>query len=55
MEGKRFALLRECPHLRIEIWDTRFWDFNLDAGDPFRRLDTQFLWISLKSGLPARH
>ena len=27
VEGKRFALSRECPHLRIEIWGTRFCGF----------------------------
>ena len=26
--------LRECPHLRIEIWGTRFCGFNLDVGHP---------------------
>jgi len=24
--------LRECPHLRIEIWGTRFCGSNLDMG-----------------------
>jgi hypothetical protein len=24
MEGRRFVLSHECPHLRIEIWGTRF-------------------------------
>jgi hypothetical protein len=28
-----FALSRECPHLRIEIWGTILW-LNLDVGDP---------------------
>ena len=28
-EGGRFALSRDCPHLRIEIWGTRFCGFDL--------------------------
>ena len=26
-QGRRFALSRECPHLKIEIWGTRFCGF----------------------------
>ena len=29
---ERFAPSRECPHLRIEIWGTRFCGVNLDVG-----------------------
>ena len=32
--GVRFALSSECPHLRIEMWGTRFCGFNLDVGPP---------------------
>jgi hypothetical protein len=28
VEGERFAPSRECPHLKIEIWGTRFRGFN---------------------------
>jgi hypothetical protein len=28
------AALRECPHLRIEIWGTQFFSFNLDVVYP---------------------
>ena len=32
--GYRVRALRECPHLRIEIWGTQFWGFTLDLGHP---------------------
>jgi hypothetical protein len=34
--GKTVRALRECPHLRIEIWGTRFCGSNLDVGHPPR-------------------
>jgi hypothetical protein len=33
---RRFAPSRECPHLKIEIWGTRFCGVNLDVGHPPR-------------------
>src|SRR6266436_9044527 len=27
-QGRRFALSRECPHIKIEIWVTRFCGFS---------------------------
>jgi hypothetical protein len=36
---KAVRALRECPHLRIEIWGTRFCGSNLDVGHlPDKRL-----------------
>jgi hypothetical protein len=34
---ERFALSRECPHLRIEIWGTRFLLCESDVGHPYTR------------------
>jgi hypothetical protein len=31
---KAVRALRECPHLKIEIWRTRFCGFNLDMDHP---------------------
>src|ERR1700722_2881381 len=31
---KAVRALRECPHLKIEIWGTRFCGFNPDMGHP---------------------
>jgi hypothetical protein len=33
-QGRRFALPRECPQLKIEIWGTRFCGFDQRWGDP---------------------
>jgi hypothetical protein len=55
--------LRECPHLKIEIWGTRFCGVNLDVGHPpsaFARMPTSqnrdmghpILWLDLDVGHP---
>ena len=34
---ERFAPSRECPHLKIEIWGTRFCGFDFDVGNARKR------------------